>query len=154
MAVLIASCTPQRSMRTGGHGKPCRSMQSVFHSCWNLPCQCSHLATPASWCTTRVQIFGTILELGIPTRFLCMRNRSRWSEQVRQLLCSHFGAMTWKMLYFLTTAVMCLLAFLNEPWWPQQIGGEGAEEELWQGKDLEDKSKFRQFSISSPARLV
>lgn len=58
---------------------------------------------------------------------------SRWSEQVRKLLCSHFGAMTWKMLYFLSTAAMCLLAFRNEPWWPQQLGGEGAEEQLWQG---------------------
>lgn len=53
---------------------------------------------------------------------------------MRQLLCSHFGAMTWKMLYFLMTTAVCLLSFRNEPWWPQQLGGEGAEEELWKGE--------------------
>lgn len=66
--------------------------------------------------------------------------KDRWSEQVRQLLCSHFGAMTWKMLYFLATAVMCLLAFRNEPWWPQQLGGEGAEDQLWQGYPMQQNS--------------
>lgn len=68
--------------------------------------------------------------------------RDRWSEQVRQLLCSHFGAMTWKMLYFLMTTALCLLFFRNEPWWPQQLGGEGAEEELWKGYPMQQNSMY------------
>ncbi|OEH77662.1 longevity-assurance domain-containing protein [Cyclospora cayetanensis] len=68
--------------------------------------------------------------------------RSRWSEQVRQLLCSHFGATTWKMVYFLTTTAMCLVAFRNEQWWPHQLGGEGSEEQLWQGYPMQQNSVY------------
>nr|AET50846.1 hypothetical protein [Eimeria tenella] len=68
--------------------------------------------------------------------------RDRWSEQVRQLLCSHFGEMTWKMLYFLMTTAVCLLSFRNERWWPQQLGGEGAEEQLWQGYPMQQNSVY------------
>lgn len=76
-------------------------------------------------------------------------SRSRWSEQVRQLLCSHFGEMTWKMLYFLMTTAVCLLSFRNERWWPQQLGGEGAEEQLWQGEPNGFLLRSRTFTQAS-----
>lgn len=53
---------------------------------------------------------------------------------MRRLLCSRFGAMAWKMLYFLCVSGVSFFSFREEPWWPAQIGGLGVEESLWEGK--------------------